>query len=119
MLNPVVVLEFVECRVSPVALWTGELFVVNSLNVELEAERGVEPDLAILGRGAEGARFGGGVVNKLLMLLQHPKHAEPLAAVSAQVLVCLVGMLGQEVVPEVALLLELEATLLALVAFNC
>ena len=100
MLNPVVVFEFVECRVSPVALWTGELFVVNPLDVELEAEGGVEPDLAVFGRRAEGACFCGCLVDQLLMLLEHTKHTETLAAVGAQVLVGLVGMLRQEVVPE-------------------
>ena len=34
------------------------------------------------------------------MLLEHTKHTETLAAVGAQVLVGLVGMLRQEVVPE-------------------
>ena len=67
--------------------------------MKLETEGRVQPDLAVLGRRAECARLGGGVVDQLLVLLQHPQHAEPLTAVSAKVLVSLVRMLRQEVVP--------------------
>ena len=40
------------------------------------------------------------------MLLEHTKHTETLAAVGAQVLVGLVGMLRQEVVPETTIALN-------------